>query len=69
MKRACQRHTTVLLTPAVRMISTVPSPSAVPSTMRARQTCFWAVLRSSTMACNRSRSDGLKSTVTPVRIP
>jgi hypothetical protein len=29
MKRSCQRQTTVLLTPALRMISAVPQPSAV----------------------------------------
>jgi hypothetical protein len=40
MKRSCQRQTAVLLTPAVRMISTVPAPSALSSTIRARQTCF-----------------------------
>jgi len=31
MNRSCQRQTAVLLTPAVRMIWTVPSPSAVVS--------------------------------------
>ena len=69
MNRSCQRQTAVLLTPAVRMIVAVPSPSAVASTIRARQTCFWGLLRSSTIACRRLRSLGLRSTVMPVRIP
>jgi hypothetical protein len=39
-----------LLTPAaVRMISTMPTPSAVASTIRARQTCFCRLLRLSTI--------------------
>ena len=33
MKRSCQRQTTVLLTPACRMISAVPQPSAVNNTI------------------------------------
>ena len=60
MNRACQRQTAVLLTPAVRMIAAVPSPSAVASTIRARQTCFCRLLRSSTIACRRLRSVGLR---------
>jgi hypothetical protein len=55
--------------PAVRMIVVVPSPSAVASTIRARQTCFCGLLRSSTIVCRRLRSGGLRWTVTPVRIP
>jgi hypothetical protein len=47
----------------------VPSPSAVANTIRARQTCFWGLLRSSTIAWRRLRSVGLRWTVTPVRIP
>ena len=45
------------------------SEPAVASTIRARQTCFWGLLRSSTIACRRLRSVGLRWTVTPVRIP
>ena len=60
MNRSCQRQTAVLLTPTVRMIVAVPSPSAVASTIRARQTCFWGLLRSSTIACRRLRSVGLR---------
>jgi hypothetical protein len=40
MNRACQRHTVGLVLPVRRMISMVPKPSAVKSTIRARQTCF-----------------------------
>ena len=69
MNRACQRQTAVLLTPAVRMIAAVPNPSAVPSTIRARHTCFCRLLRSSTIACRRLRSVGIRWTMTPVRIP
>ena len=63
------QNTAVLLTPAVRMISTVPRPSAVASTIWARQTCFCELLRSSTIARRRLRSVGLRWTVTPLRIP
>jgi hypothetical protein len=38
------------------------------STIRARQTCFWGLLRSSTITCRRLRSIGFKWTVMPVRI-
>jgi hypothetical protein len=40
MSRSCQRHTVPLLIPVRRMISLVPTPSAVSNTIRARQTCF-----------------------------
>jgi hypothetical protein len=40
MNRSCQRHRQVLLLPVRRMISLVPRPSAVNSTIRARHTCF-----------------------------
>ena len=40
MNRSCQRHTVTLLVPACRIISLVPIPSAVSSTIRARHTCF-----------------------------
>jgi len=56
MNRSCHRQTAVLATPAWRMISVVPEPSAVSSTILARQTCFWGLLRSSTIARSRSRS-------------
>ena len=39
-KRSCQRQTQVFDLPVRRMISTVPTPSAVSRTISARQTCF-----------------------------
>ena len=50
MKRSCQRQTDVLLVPVRRMSSTVPQPSAVSSTICARQTCFCGLFRSVTIA-------------------
>ena len=64
-----QRHTVTLLVPAWRMISVVPSPSAVSSTIRARQTCFYRLLQSAMVASNRSRSSLLTSTAIPSRMP
>ena len=69
MNRSCQRQTAVFATPAARMISAVPWPSPVMSTICARQTCFCGLLRSDTTASKRSRSAGVTSTVIPVRIP
>src|SRR5271169_743946 len=40
MNRSCHRHRQVLLLAVCRMISLVPRPSAVNSTIRARHTCF-----------------------------
>jgi hypothetical protein len=40
MKRFCQRQTQVFEVPVWRMISAVPTPSALGSTKVARQTCF-----------------------------
>ena len=40
MKRSCQRHTQVLVLPVWRMISLVPKPPALNSTICARHTCF-----------------------------
>ena len=37
-----------------------PARRAVASTIRARQACFWGLLRSSTIACRRLRSVGLR---------
>lgn len=54
---------------APQVIVAVPNPSAVASTIWARQTCFCGLLRSSTLACRRLRSVGLRWTVMPVRIP
>ena len=50
------------------MIPLVPMPSALCSTIRARQTCFWATLRSPTSASRRRRSAGLKMMLIPGRM-
>jgi hypothetical protein len=50
MNRSCQRQTVTLLLPLRRMIALVPTPSAVSSTICARQTCFCGLLRSATIA-------------------
>jgi len=68
-KRSCQRQTQVFDLPVRRMISTVPTPSALSKTIRARQTCFWAALRSPTNVSRRRRSEGERSMDIPVRIP
>ena len=68
MNRSCQRQTATLLVPARRMISTVPWPSAVSSTIRARQTCFCGLFRSATTASRRARSAALTSTMIPLRM-
>ena len=52
MNRSCQRQTTDLLLPVCRMIAAVPSPSAVESTIRARQTCFCGLFRLATTAAS-----------------
>jgi len=69
MKRRCQRQTQGLDTPARRMISIVPQPSAVARMIRARQTCFWALFRSARTASSRSRSPGPSRTSTSLRMP
>src|SRR6516225_5509515 len=69
MNRSCQRHTHGFETPARRMISAVPHPSAVARMIRARQTCFCGLLRSATTAANRSRSAALTSMLIPSRMP
>jgi hypothetical protein len=51
-----------------RMISTVPAPSALNSTMAARQACFWAALWSLLMASSRRRSVGVRVREIPVRM-
>lgn len=56
MKRSCRRQAQVLEVPVWRMISAVPTPSALSSTMAARQTCFWAVFRVRMAASRRCRS-------------
>jgi hypothetical protein len=66
--RACHRHTVGFDWPVRRAISIVPTPSVLNSTIQARQTCFWGVLRSATSLSSRARSSGERWTSTPVLI-
>jgi hypothetical protein len=68
IKRSCQRHTQVFDLPVCRMIAAVPKPSAENKMINARQTCFWAALRSLTTRSRRRRSGGETSNIIPVRI-
>ena len=69
MKRSCQRQTAVLLSPVRCMISTVPRPSPLRRTIRARHTCFCRLFRSATTASRRARSKAvLTSTMIPGRM-
>src|SRR6267378_3457045 len=68
MKRSCQRHTQVFDLPVRRMISLVPTPSALKRTISARQTCLCGVLRSRASAFRRRRSAGLRVMEIPVRM-
>src|ERR1017187_5401365 len=68
MKRSCQRHTQVFDLPVRRMISLVPTPSALNRTISARQTCLCGVLRSRASAFRRRRSAGLRVMEIPVRM-
>ena len=68
MKRSCQRQTQVLEVPVRRMISLVPTPLALSSTICARQTWLLrgvAILKS---AFNRRRSVVLRVMEIPVRM-
>ena len=56
MKRSCQRQTQVFDLPVRRMISLVPTPSALNRTISARQTCLCGVLRSRASAFRRRSS-------------
>ena len=68
MKRSCQRQMLVFALPVRRMISFVPSPAAVKSTISARHTCFWGALRSPASAFKRRRSVRVTVMETPVRM-
>jgi len=50
-------------------IALVPSPSAVRTMIRARQTCFCGLLRSRMIDCKRTRSAGVTSMVIPLHMP
>jgi hypothetical protein len=68
INRSCQRHTVTLLMPVRRIISLVPTPSAVSSTIRARQTCFCGLFRLATIASKRPRAAAPTATVIPSRM-
>jgi hypothetical protein len=60
MKRSCHRHTAGFDMPVRRMISFVPWPSAVASTILARQIALALLLRSLMMASSRARFERLR---------
>jgi hypothetical protein len=68
-KRSCHRQTQVFDLPVRRMISFVPSPSALNRTIQARQTCFCGAFRSAAIAASRRRSDRETVMEIPVRMP
>jgi len=67
-ERSCQRRTQVFDLPVRRMISLVPTPSALNRTISARQTCLCGALRSRASAFSRRRSAGLRAMEIPVRM-
>ena len=60
MNRSCQRQTQVFDLPVRRMISLVPTPSALERMIAARQACFCEALRSLVIA-SRQAADGAAS--------
>ena len=60
MNRSCQRQTQVFDLPVRRMISLVPTPSALERMIAARQACFCEALRSLVIASRRPRTDRVK---------
>ena len=68
MNRSCQRQTQVFDLPVWRMISLVPTPSALERMIAARQACFCAALRSLVIASSRPRSDRVIVMEIPVRM-
>jgi len=69
MNRACHLQTTGFDLPDRRMISAVPQPSAVASTILARHTCFCGALRSETIASSWRRSSRVTLTTIPALMP
>jgi hypothetical protein len=57
MNRSCQRQTRVFDLPVRRMISLVPTPSALERMIAARQACFCEALRSLVIASSRPLTD------------
>src|SRR6202046_1832421 len=68
MNRCCQRQTQVFDVPVWRMISLVRTPSALRSTIFARQTCFCEALRSLAIASSRWRFGRVILMEIPVRM-
>ena len=68
MNRSCQRQTQVFDLPVRRMMSLVPTPSALSNMMAARQACFCEVLRSLVIASRRPRTDRVIVMEIPVRM-
>ena len=68
MNRSCQRQTQVFDLPVRRMISLVPTPSALERMIAARQACFCEVLRSLVIASSRPRTDRVIVMEIPVRM-
>ena len=58
VNRSCQRQTQVFDLPVRRMISLVPTPSALERMIAGRQACFCEALRSLVIASSRPRTDG-----------
>ena len=68
MNRSCQRQTQVFDLPVRRMISLVPTPSALERMIAARQACFCEALRSMVIASSRPRTDRVIVMEIPVRM-
>jgi hypothetical protein len=68
MKRACQRQIVGLPLPVYRWIAIVPTPLALSSTNRVRQTCFCKPFPDPIPASSRSRSPGPNRTSMPFLI-
>ena len=68
MNRSCQRQTQVFDLPVRRMISLVPTPSALERMIAARQACFCEALRSLVIASSRPRTDRVIVMEIPVRM-
>src|SRR4029078_4817831 len=68
MNRSCQRQTQVFDLPVRRMISLVPTPSALERMIAARQECFCEALRSLVIASSRPRTDRVIVMEIPVRM-
>src|SRR4051812_7722851 len=68
MNRSCQRQTQVFDLPVRRMISLVPTPSALERMIAARQACFCEALRSLVIASSRPRTGRVIVMEIPVRM-